>query len=134
MTCVTFLKVKSGANSTFNSPLSTFKTNKKKDVVAALAKYHGIVSDSCKEARISRETFYKWLHKDKKFAAEVEAVLDEALDFVESKMFQSIEAGDVRMIIFYLETKGKKRGYTKKVELAHQGNVQIVISPEEAEY
>jgi hypothetical protein len=43
-----------------------------------------------------------------------EALADEeesALDFVENKAYERIEAGDGQMIRFVLATKGKKRGY-----------------------
>ncbi|MBQ2788835.1 MAG: hypothetical protein IJE97_04305, partial [Thermoguttaceae bacterium] len=58
---------------------------------------------------------------------------ERALDFVESKMFQAIQNGDVRLIQFYLSTKGRKRGYAPKTDV-ETGPVVLQISQEEADF
>lgn len=42
--------------------------------------------------------------------------MDEAIDFAESRMFKMMEKEDrvaALMVMFFLKTKGKKRGYTE---------------------
>ena len=39
------------------------------------------------------------------------------MDFAESQLHQQIKDGSVAATIFYLKTKGKKRGYIEKSEL-----------------
>jgi hypothetical protein len=47
---------------------------------------------------------------------QVESISDMALDFAESQLHKQISEGEVSATIFYLKTKGKKRGYIEKVE------------------
>ena len=46
----------------------------------------------------------------------IDALNEETLDYAESKLLQSIRDGNVTSIIFYLKTKGKKRGYVEQVD------------------
>jgi hypothetical protein len=59
---------------------------------------------------------YDWMHADPKYKEQVEAIADMALDYAESKLMQSIGHGSDTATIFYLKTKGKKRGYVEKVQ------------------
>ncbi len=79
----------------------------KKAMIEALEKALGIVTTSCKQVGISRETHYRWLREDEDYKAAVEGIADIALDFAESKLHASIANGSDTATIFYLKTKGK---------------------------
>lgn len=52
-------------------------------------------------------------------AAKAQEQADETItDFAEGKLVQKIRKGETKAIIFRLETKGKKRGYTKSHEVS----------------
>lgn len=91
----------------------------KKTMIAALEKSMGIVHVAVEEAGINRCTHYRWLANDPKYKASVTELEDVALDFAESKLHALIKAGNVQAIIFFLKTKGKKRGYVERSELVH---------------
>jgi len=109
--------------------------NNKKAVIEALQETHGIVTDACKKTGVARSTFYQWLTEDVKFKAAVDEAQEQAIDFVEGKLFQKIngiklgkidEDGEMIVydqqpsdtaIIFYLKTKAKKRGYIERTEI-----------------
>ncbi|MBR4833080.1 MAG: hypothetical protein IKU86_01945 [Thermoguttaceae bacterium] len=93
----------------------------------------GLVSSACDKVGVGRTTFYEWLKNDPEFARQVDEIEERALDFVESKMFQAIQNGDVRLIQFYLSTKGRKRGYAPKTDV-ETGPVVLRISQEEADF
>lgn len=89
----------------------------KKAIIDALEKSLGVVTTACKKVGIGRTTFYGWLKEDLKFAKEVEDIQNIALDFVESKLFENIRSGKTAEMIFYLKSKGKKRGYVERQEI-----------------
>jgi|TARA_R110000803_G_scaffold125945_1_gene193439 hypothetical protein len=89
----------------------------KKAMIAALEKSLGIVTTACKKVGIGRTTFYDWLKEDKEFAKEVNQIQDIALDFAETQLHSQIGEGSTAATIFYLKTKGKKRGYVERQEI-----------------
>lgn len=97
------------------------KTNKiqhtKKALIEALEKSLGIVTTACKVVGIDRTTFYKYLKEDEDFAAAVRSTEDIVLDFAESQLHKQIKGGNSTSTIFYLKTKGKKRGYIERQEI-----------------
>jgi hypothetical protein len=89
----------------------------KKAMLEALEKSLGIVTSACKSVDISRETHYRWLREDADYKAAVDALSDVALDFAESQLHKQIKDGNSTATIFFLKTKGKKRGYVERQEL-----------------
>lgn len=85
--------------------------NRKQTLLAALRQTRGIVSVACARCGVARRTFYNWLDTDEDFRRSVEDVNEEAVDFAEGKLLERIEAGAERSIIFFLKTRGRKRGY-----------------------
>lgn len=94
----------------------------KKAMIEALEKSLGIVTTACKQVGISRQTHYEWMREDAEYKAAVDSIADIALDFAESKLHKSIENGSDTAVIFYLKTKGKRRGYVERQEIQHEGN------------
>jgi len=88
----------------------------KKELISALTKNLGIVSSACEALGISRTTYYKYYNEDSEFRSEVDNVGESTLDFVESKLFDLISNGNVAATIFYMKTKGKRRGYIERQE------------------
>ena len=97
----------------------------KKQLVEALEKSLGVVTSACKVVGLHRSTFYEWYKNDEQFQKEVDSIQDIALDFAESKLHKQIEKGDTTATIFYLKTKGKKRGYIERTE--HQLDIERPI-------
>ena len=90
---------------------------KKEAILKALENSLGVVTLACKQADIPRSTYYKWLKEDQDFAQAVKEIENIALDFAESQLHTQIKDGSTSATIFYLKTKGKKRGYIERSEL-----------------
>ena len=97
----------------------------KKALVKALGKSLGVVTTACKNADCSRETFYKYYREDDVFKKKVDDVSNIALDFAESQLHKQIGTGNTSATIFYLKTKGKKRGYIERTEVDQTTNINI---------
>lgn len=91
----------------------------KKAMIEALEKSLGVVTMAAKSVGIARSTHYNWLKEDEEYRKAVEDLDDIALDFAESRLHQRMKESDTTAIIFYLKTKGKKRGYVERQELDH---------------
>ena len=90
---------------------------KKESLLKSLEQSLGVVTVACKKADIPRSTYYKWLKEDEAFAIEVRDIENVALDFAESQLHKQIAADSTAATIFYLKTKGKKRGYVERQEI-----------------
>ena len=98
---------------------------RKKAMIGALTKSLGVLTTAAKIVGIDRQTHYNWLAEDSKYAEQVEAIKDIALDFAESQLHKRMQNGSDTAIIFYLKTQGKKRGYIESSELKLSGGVNI---------
>jgi hypothetical protein len=84
---------------------------KKKKMIQALEGSMGVVKTAVQSVGISRKTHYNWLENDLEYREAVRTVEDVALDEVESIFLDLIKSKDRACILYYLRTKGKKRGY-----------------------
>ena len=90
---------------------------KKEAMLQALENSLGVVTVACKQSDTPRSTYYKWLKEDEQFAKDVKEIENIALDFAESQLHTQMKDGSTSATIFYLKTKGKKRGYIERSEL-----------------
>ena len=90
---------------------------KKESILKSLEQSLGVVTVACKKADVPRSTFYKWLKEDEDFAEQVKDIENIALDFAESQLHKQISDNSTAATIFYLKTKGKKRGYIERQEI-----------------
>ena len=98
----------------------TKSDTRKKAIVKAMEKTLGIVTTACKTVGIARSTFYEWYSDDEAFRKEIDSIDDMALDFAESELHKQIKGGIPASTIFYLKTKGKRRGYIERTEITGQ--------------
>jgi hypothetical protein len=89
----------------------------KKAMLDALEKSLGVVTSACKSVGIARQTHYEWMKEDADYKAAVDELSDVAIDFAESQLHKQIKEGNSTATIFFLKTKGKKRGYIERQEV-----------------
>ena len=94
------------------------KTNSKKEaMIKALEKTLGIVTTACSKASVSRSQHYHWMNNDPEYKRSVTELENIALDFAESHLHDLIKNGSPAATIFFLKTKGKRRGYIETTSI-----------------
>lgn len=99
----------------------------KRKMIEALEKSLGVVTTAIKslektEFKIHRSTHYDWLQSDLNYKKEVESIQEITLDFAESQLHKQINEGNTSATIFFLKTKGKKRGYIERQDIGFVGH------------
>ena len=97
---------------------------KKRLFLEALQNNMGNISEACKKANVGRTTYYDWLKADKRFAETVNDLQESLLDLAETRVHELLDDGHPATCRWFLETKGKDRGYTKRQEL--EGKVESI--------
>src|SRR6185369_3235955 len=78
------------------------RDSRKKKFIAALTS-HGTVYHAAQAAGISRQTAYRWHRDDPEFADQWEEAHENAVDVVESTIYQQAIGGNILAAIFYLK-------------------------------
>jgi len=99
----------------------------KVEMLKALEKNLGIVTNAIKMADIGRTQYYTWLKEDPEFADKVKELDNLALDFAESSLMKQIKEGNHSSTQFLLKHKGKSRGYGDKLDIT-SNNESIKIN------
>ena len=99
---------------------NNISNTKKEDMLDALERSLGIVSTAAKMVSIDRSTHYAWMKADAEYKKAVESISDSVLDFAESHLYKLVKEGNPAATIFFLKTKGKKRGYIERQEIEIQ--------------
>jgi hypothetical protein len=99
----------------------------KNNLLEALEQSLGIVTTACKKVGCARSTFYEYYNKDEAFKSKVDELQNFTLDFVESQLHKQIKDGNTTATIFYLKTKGKKRGFVERQEIQMDGSIESKI-------
>lgn len=84
----------------------------------ALRAADGHLSKAAKKLACSVKTLKHYLTRYEHLEDVLEEIDDELIDLAESGMKKHIKAKNLDAIKYYLERKGKKRGYVKQTEVA----------------
>lgn len=99
------------------------------DFLQAYEKSLGVLKTACEATGMCRKTIWEWRKKYPEFDDACHECEETAIDFVESRMFKKIDTGgkgSESLIIFYLKTKAKHRGYIERQEVDMSAEVKGV--------
>lgn len=109
-----------------------FKDISKEAFIIAYKENFGNITIACESAGVGRGQYKSWCDKDPEFRTRLAEIEPEEimLDFGEHKLMERIAKGDTLATMFLLKTKGKRRGYIERQEVAHEGDVvkQITVN------
>jgi hypothetical protein len=109
-----------------------FKDISKEAFIIAYKENFGNITIACESAGVGRGQYKAWCDKDPEFRQRLAEIEPEEimLDFGEHKLMERVAKGDTLATMFLLKTKGKRRGYIERQEVAHEGDVvkQITVN------
>ena len=115
-----------------------FKDISKEAFIIAYKENFGNITIACEAAGVGRGQYKSWCDKDPEFRQRLADIEPEEimLDFGEHKLMERIAKGDTLATMFLLKTKGKRRGYIERQEVAHEGDVvkQITVNVLKADH
>lgn len=104
----------------------SLKQSKLKDAfISALNAHACNVTQAVESAGVGRSTVYEWKEKDPEFRKKWEEAEESMIDIVESQLLTNIREGKEASCIFFLKTRGKKRGYVEKQEIDLSGGLNV---------
>jgi hypothetical protein len=109
-----------------------FRDISKEAFIIAYKENFGNITIACESAGVGRGQYKSWCEKDPEFRQRLAEIEPEEimLDFGEHKLMERVAKGDTLATMFLLKTKGKRRGYIERQEVAHEGDVvkQITVN------
>jgi len=93
----------------------------------------GVQAVIAKACGVDRSTVTRFIQKYPKMRLLLDAEAERIIDIAENKLHALVNDKDIRAIKFFLETKGKSRGYVSKQELEIAGNISTLTKEERAE-
>ena len=97
-----------------------------KEFIALLEKHQGFQSSVAKDLGISCQAVSQRIHRHPKIEAAYENILIRQVDFAESKLHKNISDGKETSIIYFLNCKGRDRGYRHRTELTGAGGKDLI--------
>ncbi len=86
-------------------------------VIEALEEAQGYVSKAAYILGCTSQTVYNYRNRFPTVADAWQGIREKRTDFVENKLQEQIDKGNVTAIIFYLKTQAKDRGYVERQEI-----------------
>lgn len=81
-----------------------------REFLDVLEKTLGNVTSTLDKTMTPRYVFDEWMGEFL-FRSRYEEIQEKTIDYVENKLLQQINEGNLQAITFFLKTKGKNRGY-----------------------
>jgi len=86
-------------------------------LIEAIKGTGGVVSEVAERLGCGRSTVYRYVYRYPSVYEALEDECGELLDIAEGGLFDRVQKGDLKAIMFVLKTLGKNRGYTTWIDL-----------------
>ncbi len=86
---------------------------KEADIAKALEENSGFLTATANDLKITLRTLYTYFDRYPKLKQLREDLEVSILDLAESQLLENIQNGNLTAIIFFLKTRGRKRGYVE---------------------
>lgn len=100
-------------------------TPKNHQIVEALEKAAGIITVAAQMLGMRRECLSRRISKTESLQGALKAIEERTLDLAEGQLLKSIKNGNLTAVIFFLKTKGMRRGYAEKRDVYGEMEVSV---------
>jgi len=100
-------------------------------MIDAIQDAKGILAAAARKIGCSRTTVHRYVNNYATVKDAYEEANETNIDFVESKLMEQVNSGNITAIIFFLKTKAKHRGYVERQEVVGELAVST-ITPDRA--
>lgn len=97
----------------------------KAEVLAAIPGSGGIVSKIAKRLGIGRRTLFEYRQRWPEVEEAITDATEAGLDFAETQLMNLIESGDIKAIMYYLDNKGRGRGWGSQQQISLQATAPV---------
>tara|TARA_R110000772_G_scaffold202750_1_gene313029 strand:+ start:407 stop:898 length:492 start_codon:yes stop_codon:yes gene_type:complete len=104
------------------TPIRMSTIVRQREFIAALKMNAGVIQPALEACdNLARSTYRNWYNTDPVFAAEIDDIQIDQMEFVESKLMKAIKSGSERMIEFYLDRRDPRFARKTFVDLSSKG-------------
>ena len=96
-------------------------------MVKALTQTKGLVYLAADIVGCHYDTIYDRAKESEAVASAMRRARGKVVDVAESKLFEAVEAGNMKAVMFALRNLGKDRGYFEKTEVEQTSKTRLVI-------
>ena len=96
-------------------------------VIEHLRAAGGIKTIAAQRLKIGRSTLYRFIEAHPEIVEEITEIEASILDVAEAQVVKALNAGDMPTVRWFLETKGKDLGYTRRVENTGKGGGPVEV-------
>ena len=102
-------------------------------IVKTYIKNNFRVIDTCKQLKITPETWYEWQNKFPELKYKISMAKESLKDDIEKTLLEKAKGGDTQLLLYLAKTMLKDRGYgVEKGENQNQNNTQVnIVLPED---
>lgn len=96
-------------------------------IAKAIEEAEGFVTRAARALGCSSRTIYNYAKRYVSVQQAIDNAREERIDWVEDKLFDQMDKGNVTAMIFYLKCQAKSRGYIEKQQIEHMGIGNVTI-------
>lgn len=98
---------------------------KDEDIIQALFASGGIITYAAKALGVGRQALSTRVNGSEILRTAADEAVERNLDKAENKLLDKIDRGNLVAILFYLKTKGKRRGYIERQETHEVSDAEL---------
>lgn len=112
------------------APGSGHKLRDPEEIAEALRECKGIATATAKRLGMGRRTLYRYFDKYPELREVVTEQREELCDMAEVQLIKHVKEGNLRAVIYVLNSHGRDRGWGERLRHEHSGKLEVSTGAE----